>query len=368
MAFGRIPAVIASAPGRVNLIGEHTDYNGGEVLPIAIAQRTWVAMGPGATRKSRAVSAERGEVGEWDLSSPRADGGWWDYIAGSLEAGESLGIARRSRDVAVLSAVPMGSGLSSSAALEVATLTAACALDEITLVAKGIAIAAHKAENGYVGVASGIMDQFASALCTRDTALHIDCATQETNSVRFDRTVLIVDTATPRALRNSAFNQRRTECELALERLRVLDPLLPNLARATPALLEEAALPSPLAERARHVVTETARVGAFITALRTGGELGQLLNASHRSLRDDYQCSSPELDWVVEHTVARVGIDGARLTGAGWGGCAIVVGEGEALEELAPELAASFTQAWERAPHTWLTRASDGARVEFIGK
>ncbi len=365
MAYGRQPAVIASAPGRVNLIGEHTDYNGGAVLPIAIAQRTWVAMGEGATTRMRAVSGERGETGEWERTPTRStEGKWWDYVAGSLVEGASLGTARHARDIAVVSDVPMGAGLSSSAALEVAVLTAACALDGVVVDAKAIALAAHRAENDYVGVACGIMDQFASALCQRGRALHLHCATQETESIPFDRSVLIVDTATPRSLRGSAFNQRRAECELALRHLRLLEPQLENLADATVELLAEAQLPSPLNERARHVVSETARVGAFVAALQSQQDVGTFINASHRSLRDDYECSSPELDWVVDHSIVRVGIEGARLTGAGWGGCAIVVGERAALEALAPELVVSFEQAWERSPRTWLTRADDGARVE----
>lgn len=364
MAYGKEPAVIASAPGRVNLIGEHTDYNGGEVLPIAIAQRTWVAIGHGLTTKSRAVSAERGEVGEWEGTAPRAEGNWWDYVAGSLGEAHSLGVPLRTRDVAVVSDVPIGAGLSSSAALEVATIAAVCALEGVPNDAQRIASAAHRAENAYVGVASGIMDQFASALCAKREALHINCATEATRAVPFDRAVLIVDTATPRSLRGSAFNQRRAECELALQRLRVIEPLLPNLAAATLALIDEAQLPSLLLQRARHVVTETARVGAFIEALQEKTGIGALLNASHRSLRDDYECSSPELDWVVDHSIARVGIEGARLTGAGWGGCAIVVGEREALASLAPELEDTFEQAWDRKPRTWLTHAEDGARIE----
>ncbi|GMV11381.1 MAG: galactokinase [Gemmatimonadota bacterium] len=380
LAYGRRPAVVASAPGRVNLIGEHTDYNGGAVLPIAIAQRTWVAMGHSRDGESRAVSRERGEAGAWRHADARAAHAWWDYVAGALVAAEALGGGRGAREVAVASDVPMGAGLSSSASLEVATIFAALALEGVPMDAapaaagggaactlREVALAAHRAESEFVGVACGIMDQFASALCREGHALHLRCDTQEARAVPFARGVLIVDTLAPRALVASAFNTRRAECDAALAILRTRDPGLRALARATPQALADARLPPPLDRRARHVVSENQRVHDFVQECAAGGmgeRLGRLLNASHRSLRDDYECSSPELDWIVEHCVARVGIAGARLTGAGWGGCAIVVGEEEALRSVVPDLSHAFERAWGRAPRTWLTRPNAGARIE----
>jgi len=385
MAYGHRPAAVASAPGRVNLIGEHTDYNGGEVLPIAIAQRTWVAMAPARGDVSRAVSRERGEAGEWGNAYERPTGTWWDYVAGALREASSLGARPHGHDVAVISDVPMGAGLSSSAALEVATVAAALAMEGHRLARtheggapslRDVALAAHRAESNFVGVACGIMDQFASALCEAGHALHVYCDTAEVRSIPFQRGVLIVDTMAPRALVNSEFNTRRAECTAALEILRQVDPTLTALAHASPELLERAALPDPLGKRARHVVAETRRVRDFVARCdavpgRTGlpteesrDAIGLLLNASHRSLRDDYQCSSPELDWVVEHCVARIGIDGARLTGAGWGGCAIVVGDAKVLGEFSQELAETFELSWGRAPRIWLTSPDAGARIE----
>lgn len=380
LAFGRRPTVVASAPGRVNLIGEHLDYNGGAVLPIAIAQRTWVAMGVSRGDASRAVSRERGEVGTWSHGTAKASGEWWDYVAGALESATSLGAARADRDVAVVSDVPIGAGLSSSAALEVATVLAALALDGLPVSAardageatpsrsmRDVAQAAHTAEHDFVGVACGIMDQYASALCQAGHALHLECGTGVSRAVPLERGILIVDTGAPRALRASAYNSRRAECDAALAILRTRAPELASLAHATPGQLDEASLPAPLDRRARHVVTEGARVAEFVRLCEGGQDhlqMGALLNASHRSLRDDYECSSPELDWVVNHSVARLGIDGARLTGAGWGGCAIVVGDAAALEAFAPELEASFALSWDRTPRTWLTTPQDGARVE----
>lgn len=380
LAFGRRPAVVASAPGRVNLIGEHTDYNGGAVLPIAIGQRTWVAMGNSRDGESRAVSRERGAAGTWRHADAKARHEWWDYVAGALVAAESLGGGRAGREVAVVSDVPMGAGLSSSAALAVATILAALALEGVRVdtnpdaVAGGgartlreVALAAHRAETEFVGVACGIMDQFASALCRQGHALHLRCDTAEASAVPYARGVLIVDTMSPRALLDSAFNTRRAECEATLAILRTRVPSLAALAHATPELLAAVELPAPLDRRARHVMSENQRVRDFVQGCadgRSGEHLGALLNASHRSLRDDYECSSPELDWVAEHCVARVGIDGARLTGAGWGGCAIVVGDEATLREIVPDLTDAFETSWGRAPRTWLTRPNAGARIE----
>ena len=425
LAYGYRPRVVASAPGRVNLIGEHVDYNGGAVLPIAIEQRTWGAVGGGGLirgsrgefsnrsgrgeslgssepsgrsaldksvdrerrgelsdqserdesaeraarvgKRSRAVSRERGEVGQWCAGDVKATGVWWDYAAGALEQAHALGAAREGRDVAVVSDVPIGSGLSSSAALEVATILGALAFDRVERPARDVALAAHRAEHDFVGVSCGIMDQFASAMCADRVALHLHCDTRETANVPFGRSVLIVDTTTPRELRTSGYNTRRAECDAALAQLRAVEPDLRWLVDATPALLERAHLAPPLDRRARHVVTEALRVKAFVEAIATGGPVGVLLNESHLSLRDDYECSTPELDWVVDRSVARVGIDGARLTGAGWGGCAIVVGEDAALDELGKDLQEGFLIAWGRSPRTWRTRASGGARVEYVG-
>ena len=301
MAYGYRPRVVASAPGRVNLIGEHVDYNGGAVLPIAIGQRTWVAVGGGGVtrgsrgalvdrrgrdddlnrgeiaerdeiaeratlvgKRSRAVSRERGEVGQWCAGDVKATGVWWDYVAGALEEAHALGASRAGRDVAVVSDVPMGAGLSSSAALEVATILGALAFDGVERPARDVALAAHRAECDFVGVTCGIMDQFASALCEDGFALHLQCDTGETARVPFDRSVLIVDTTTPRDLRTSEYNARRVECDAALTQLRTLVPALPSLATATPTLLECAHLAPPLDRRARHVMTEAIRVQAFV--------------------------------------------------------------------------------------------------------
>lgn len=364
--FGRPPVSVASAPGRVNLIGEHTDYNGGEVLPIAIERRTFVAVGPAQGSVSRAVSATAGESGAFATERPERAGQWWDYVAGTVrEFHHVTDVPARAVDVAVCSDVPAGAGLSSSAALEVAVGTALAGLYDTHLGPDGIARLSHDAENEFVGVASGIMDQYASALAAERHALHLWCDPVTYEHVPMGATVLIFDTAVPRSLRSSAFNTRRRECEAALARLRAIDPGLTNLAAASLDLVAEAALPEPLGRRARHVVTEVGRVDAAVRALASGAPIpGDVMLASHASLRDDYECSSAELDWFVERIMLEGAVVGARLTGAGWGGCAIAVGAPGALAAAAPAVAADFRQRFGWEPRAWVTAAAAGARLE----
>jgi galactokinase len=363
--FGAEPAVVASAAGRVNLIGEHTDYNGGEVLPIAIGRRTVVAVRPNGGAEWRAASATEEGVGSF-AETPARVGAWWDYVAGVSVMLREAGVAVPPCDVAVWSDVPAGAGLSSSAALEVATAVALARLARVELPLDRLALLSQRAEVEFVGVNSGIMDQFASALGRAGEALHVWCDTAAYEQIPMRDAVLIFDTAVPRSLRGSQYNTRRAECDAALARLRELEPSLPSLAAATPELVARARLEPVLEKRARHVVEETRRVGETVAALRAGGSPpGELLLASHASLRDLYECSSPELDWFVEHAAAMPGVRGARLTGAGWGGCAIAVGDHAALEAAAPELSAGYRARFRHEPRAWLTYAEAGARVDL---
>jgi galactokinase len=364
--YGHEPTVVASAPGRVNLIGEHTDYNGGQVLPIAIGRRTWVAMAPAPERESTAVSQGQPK-GRFSVTADRPAGGWWDYVHGTLRELRSLGVAIDDVRVAVASDVPIGAGLSSSAALEVATALAAVvtARDRVLDRWDDLAVAAHRAESGFVGVACGIMDQTVSAYAAAKHALRIWCDTGRREHVRFDRAVLVFDTATPRNLRSSRFNERRAECTVAFEALRRVDPSLSVLADATLDMLSAVTLPDEILRRARHVITETRRVGDLVQALDGGESLGSLLLASHESLRADFECSTPELDWVVEEAMRAPGIEGARLTGAGWGGCAVIIGGEEELRALVEPLVDAFAARWKRSPRAWLTFAEDGADIDY---
>lgn len=362
--LGGEPSVVASAAGRVNLVGEHTDYNGGEVLPIAIARRTIVALRPNGRAEWRAVSANETETGTF-AAAPDRTGHWWDYVAGVAVMLREAGVDAPPCDVAVWSDVPAGAGLSSSAALEVATAVALAHLAGHAIPLDRLALLSQRAEVEFVGVNSGIMDQFASALGRPGHALHVWCDTARYEHIPMRDAVLIFDTAVPRSLRGSAFNVRRAECDAALAELRRLEPGLPWLAAATPELVRRAGLAPVLHARATHVVDETRRVGAAVAALRGGGSLpGDLLLASHASLRDLYECSSPELDWFVDHAARLPGVGGARLTGAGWGGCAIAVGDHAALEAAVPELTARYRERFDLEPRAWLTHADAGARID----
>jgi galactokinase len=364
--FGGNPDTIGSAPGRVNIIGEHTDYNGGQVLPIAIDRRTYVAIRarPDAGF-SRIVSGHESTSAEFDVRRCAASGQWWDYMTGVCAAMQSAGAQLPQFEAIVQSDVPMGSGLSSSAALEVATAVSLGGIVSEPTDMRRVALLAWHVETQFVGVASGVMDQFASALCLEGHALHLWCDTLETEQVTMPDAVLIFDTASPRELRASQFNQRRAECEEALAVLRRSRPSLLHLAAASIDEVRRADLSPRIRKRALHVIEENARVEELVMQLmQTHSVAGELLYQSHESLRDNYECSTPELDWFVDSVRGKPGVTGARLTGAGWGGCAIAVGDLDALSAAADELSPAYEARFGRKPGTWLTRAGSGARIE----
>ena len=364
-AFGGVPRAIWSAPGRVNLIGEHVDYAGGEVLPIAIDARTFVAVGPVAGSRSHATAGRKRQRGAFDPSDPERASAWWDYLAGVSRELTLRGVFVPPLAIAVAGNVPAGAGLSSSAALCVAAAGAIGSAAGASLTAADLADIAHRAESRFVGVPCGIMDQHASAMCQAGHALHLRCADGRADHAPFEGTVLILDTAEPRALRRTQYQERRRECDRALAALRARDPSLTALAEASLEQIRDAALEPPLDARARHVSSETNRVRLAVQATRESGALpGHLLLESHQSLRDDYECSTAALDWFVEEAMTMPGIAGARLTGAGWGGCAIAIGTPDALEEAAPVLATRFARRFNRSPRWWLTKAEQGARRE----
>jgi galactokinase len=362
--FGAAPDVLASAPGRVNLIGEHTDYNGGEVLPIAIVERTYVAAGAKSGRTVRAVSATASEAGEFPLDGPRPAGKWWDYVAGVAVQLDSHGAQLSGADIAVWSDVPPGAGLASSASLEIAAGLVLARIASHGVGRRELALLARRAEEEYVGVAVGIMDPFASALAVEGHALRIWCDSGETAQVPFGGSALVFDTGVTRALRGNDFNARRSECASALAMLRLSAPGLRSLAAATPDEVEAARLPAPLDRRVRHVASETRRVARVASALERGEAIpGAELLASHESLRVDYECSCRELDWFVERAMREPGVTGARLTGAGWGGCAIACGTADALASAAPAIAADYRVGIGLTARWWITSAGAGASI-----
>ncbi len=366
--FGTTPRAVASAPGRVNLIGEHTDYNGGPVLPIAIPARTTAAVGPGAPGDAGVLEAvstrDRTVVRvKWQEELPRS---WAAYLAGVLRELWSLAVVppHGSARIAVASDLPVGAGLASSAALAVAVAKALAP----TLKPRQIAGVAFRAEHDHVGVRCGVMDQTIAALGKRDHALLFECASLEATQIPFGARLLLVDTGKRHDLSAGGLNARRAECEEAVKRLKVELPELVWLASWPPEWLLrlKRALPEPLRSRAVHVVSETARArfAAQLLAQRKLKQFGRLLYESHESCRRLYECSSPELDTVVG-AAKRAGALGARLTGAGWGGVAIVL-VNKTDKKTIPAIQRAYERAYGRTPPISEVKASAGAHAERV--
>ncbi|MDF5736428.1 MULTISPECIES: galactokinase [unclassified Nostoc] len=331
--FGKPPETQASAPGRVNLLGEHTDYNDGFVLPTAIPQCTTVQLGFSSDacgglhlRQHHFYSENFNEqVSILDINHPPS--GFASYIFGCIEVLQKAGYTIPSLCVYVKSSVPMGSGLSSSAALEVATLRAVRQLLNLPIDDVEVAQFAQQAEIHYANVQCGIMDQMASSFADTEHILFLDTRTLERRLMPLpDKAeILVIDSGVPRSLASSSYNQRRAECQEAARSLGVK-----ALRDITDAEVTEK-LPETLRRRARHVVTENNRVLEVLQEV-SSKRFGELMNASHASLRDDYEVSVPALDTLVELLQKTPGVFGARLTGAGFGGaCVALVAAGEAI-------------------------------------
>jgi galactokinase len=358
--FGEEPDLVASAPGRVNLIGEHTDYNGGFVLPCAIDRRIAVAVGPGGSdgSETRLYSADFDEMRRID----EKDSSWADYPRGVAwamgEAGYEIGPFR----AAFAGDVPLGSGLSSSAAIEAATALALDAFFGLGVERTDLALLCQRAENDYVGVGTGIMDQYASLLCESGAALLVDCRSLEARSVPLDLeaaglALIVCDTRVERGLADTGYNDRRTTCEHAASKLGV--EYLRDATEGDLDLLSGAEL-----KRARHVITENARVLEAVEALedKNFDEFGRLMYASHASLRDDYEVSTPELDTFVE-AAEQHGATGARLTGAGFGGCAIALVSETETEKFTDACEQTFAEHEFAEPVFYQFVAAAGAEL-----
>ena len=349
--FGRPPAVVTSAPGRVNLIGEHTDYNDGYVLPLAVPLRTRVAVARRDDTLARVSSRERddGAIVEYTVGRESARRDWLDYVQGVTAQLVAAGQVLTGFEMALESDVPLGSGLASSAALLVAALRAlreAFGLDVDDL---ALARLAQRAEVDFVGARVGIMDQLCASLGDEEHALYVDTRSLEVECVPFPAALGLAVIGSGVAHSNAAgeYNARRRECERACELLGVAT--LRDLAVQDLARVER--LPAPLAGRARHVVTENQRVLDTVAALQTGrfDALGPLLAASHRSMRDDYQVSVAEIDLLVDLAVARDDVVGARLTGGGFGGSIVVLTQAGRAAQVGEAVVAAYRQRSGRA-------------------
>lgn len=365
--YGRDPTVVARAPGRVNLIGEHTDYNDGFVLPLAIDRAIWFATSPRDDDQVcvRSVDFDQtctfaldGLAGLDGLEGPVT---WIEYVRGSLWALARAGGLVQGFDAVLTGDVPVGAGLSSSAALEIATLRASTALTGSGWDAARMALLGQKAENEWVGMNCGIMDQMISAAGRADHALLIDCRSLQTHPVALPAgtVAVVMDTGTRRGLVDSEYNARRARCEEAARVLGV--PALRDVSVET--LETRAADLDPMArKRARHVVTENVRTRK---AARTSdpAALGRLMDASHESLRDDFEVSTAELNTMVELAREATGCFGARMTGAGFGGCAVALVRGRDSDAFIETVAARYEARTAIEPSLFATKAAAGATV-----
>ena len=366
--YGAPPVGTWAAPGRVNLIGEHTDYNDGFVLPIALPETTRATARPRADARLRLHSTHGdGQVTELELTSLRPESvtGWARYPAGVvwalLDAGHAVGGA----DLHFESDVPTGAGLSSSAALECATAAAYRDLHQLDLDNTELALIAQRAENDFVGVPCGVMDQLASTCCVWGAALHLDTRSLAQRQVPFDLTrhglrLLVVDTQVKHDLADGTYAALRAGCEraarlLGLPALRDLPPT--DLAAVLPQL------PAELRPLVRHVVTENTRVTEAVAALEAGdpAALGPILTAGHHSLREDYRVSCPETDLAASSAV-RAGALGARMTGAGFGGSVIALVPQELTQKVGEAVIHAFQAAGYGPPRTFTATAEAGAR------
>ncbi|MEU6728202.1 galactokinase [Nonomuraea wenchangensis] len=346
-AFGADPQAVWRAPGRVNLIGEHTDYNDGFVLPFAVPWGVTAAVTPRADRAVRLLSLQ--SPGEpVTLATHEEAKGWTRYVVGVLAM---LGDRVTGADIAIDGDVPQGAGLSSSAALEVSVAAALNDLHQLGMTPMELALLGQKAENDFVGMPCGIMDQAASALCEEGRALFLDCRSLASRTIPLDLaahglSILIIDTQVHHEHAGGEYAKRRAECESAARKLGV--PALRDVTDLAGALER---LSGAERKRTMHVVTENHRVEALIGLLRAGAvtEIGALLNASHLSLRDQYEVSSPELDLAVEAAL-RGGARGARMTGGGFGGSAIALVADDRLQSVQDSVSAAYAERGFQAP------------------
>ena len=359
---------LVRAPGRVNLIGEHTDYNEGFVLPAAIDREIRIAAVATDDRRVDLTRLDTGEYGSFDLDADRApEGSWLDYVAGVAWALAEAGFAPTGVRGVIATNLPVGTGLSSSAALELGSAWALLGNAAATIDPLELARICQRAENAYVGVQSGLMDQFSSACGVAGAALFLDCRLLSWEPIRLpdDLVVVVIDSGTHRRLGESAYNQRRAQCEAAVAALRTVDGSIRALRDVTPMFLEAHLdlLDADIARRARHVVDENHRVLSAAMALHAEdlATVGRLFAESHASLRDLFEVSSPELDALVDIAVGVDGVIAARMTGAGFGGCTVNLVRPDAVGALTTAVERDYSARTGRTPTVMPVAASQGA-------
>jgi len=367
--FGEAPAAVVRAPGRVNLIGEHTDYNDGFVLPMAIDRAIWIALRPVEGDEVRVHSLDFAEPRSFLLGAVRGvpikgEEEWLEYLKGTAWSLQEAGNELKAWEGVLAGDVPIGAGLSSSAALEMATARAFAFVAELDWEPGPMALLGQRAENQWVGVNCGIMDQMISASGRADHALLLDCRSLETKLVPLPpgTAVVVLDTGTRRGLVDSAYNERRAQCEAAAWFFGVKALRDVNLEEFQ-ARQEE--LDEPARRRARHVIAENERTVQAAEVMEGGDAavLGELMDASHESLREDFEVSSPALDTMAACARRREGCFGARMTGAGFGGCAVALVRAEGADEFAAEVAAEYQEETGNEPSAYVCRATNGAEI-----
>ena len=367
MIFSAEPTLQIHAPGRVNLIGEHTDYNDGFVLPMAINRAITVVFRPIVAPQVRLYSLDYGELAVIELDDLTKRGHWSDYVRSMAWIARQQGERVMGWEGVMQGSIPRGAGLSSSAALQLASGRAFAEVCGALWQAVEMAKAAQSAENQYIGVQSGMMDQLICAIGRKDHALLLDCRSLATRYIPLPATmaVVILDTGTRRGLVGSAYNQRRAQCEEVAQVLGVT--ALRDLS-ADWLHKEENRLDPVAYRRAHHVVTENERVLQAVDALQAADlpELGRLVNASHASLRDDFAVSSPALDQMVTLAQAHPACWGARMTGAGFGGCAIAFVQVDAMTGFVEEIGRSYRLATGLEGQVYPCQSADGVSCHSL--
>ncbi len=368
--FGGEASHALRSPGRVNLIGEHVDYNCGFVLPIAVSLQTDLVFRPRADRRVALYSPLFDATVDFSLDHLQREGSWIDYAQAVAWALQDAGIELGGFEGAIASDIPLASGLSSSASFEVAVALAFLELAGVEKSPTEIALLCQRAENEFVGVNCGIMDQMAVAACAKDHALLLDCRTNAIRQVPFqlkEHALVVIDSAAPRELASSAYNARRAQCEQGLALLRRWYPDAKSLRDISPDQLaaHHSDLPEEVAHRVAHVVGEIARTLNAVAALESGDMIrfGALMNESHASLRDLYAVTSMELDFLTDWARKQPGVLGSRMTGAGFGGCTVTLLERAQAEGFIERLRHDYEIATNRHARGWVCDAEAGAAL-----
>lgn len=361
--FDSAPDFLIRAPGRVNIIGEHTDYNDGYVLPMAIDRAVWIALRPRSDKRIYLRSLEKRAPADFSLTDVRpAKGNWFEYVKGMAVMLQQAGKTLSGWEGILTSDVPVGSGLSSSAALEIATGAAFCVVSGFPFDGVELARLGQKTENEWVGANTGIMDQMISANGQADHALLIDCRDLSTRPIQLpgETVIVVMDTMTRHSHTESGYNDRRASCELAAEILGKshLRDLTYEELQSHADKLDEVTF-----RRARHVVTENQRVLDAVQAMRDGDatRLGLLMNASHASLHNDFEVTNDALDTMARIAREQGGCYGARMTGGGFGGCAVALVQSNSVEVMASSVADNYEATTGLKPNVFFTSAADGA-------